>query len=39
LNAVRNPGWLNVSIAAGVAVLIGIGSWWINRRLSRETDK
>ena len=39
LNAVRNPGWFNVSIAAGVAVLIGIGSWWINWRLSRETDK
>jgi uncharacterized membrane protein YdjX (TVP38/TMEM64 family) len=39
LNALRNPGWLNVSIAAGVAVLIGIGSWWINRRLSSETEK
>ena len=39
LNAVRNPGWFNVSIAAGVAVLIGIGSWWINRRLSKETGK
>lgn len=37
LNAVRNPGWANVSIAAGVAVLIGLGSWWIHRRLSKET--
>ena len=39
LNAVRNPGWFNVSIAAGVAVLIGLGSWWIHRRLSKATDK
>jgi phospholipase D1/2 len=39
LNAVRNPGWLNISIAAGVAVLIGLGSWWIHRRLSTETSK
>jgi hypothetical protein len=38
LNAVRNPNWFNVSIATGVAVLIGIGSWWINRRLSRKTN-
>jgi uncharacterized membrane protein YdjX (TVP38/TMEM64 family) len=37
LNAVRNPGWFNVSIAAGVAVLIGLGSWWIHRRLSKGT--
>jgi uncharacterized membrane protein YdjX (TVP38/TMEM64 family) len=35
LNAVRNPGWFNVSIAAGVAVLIGLGGWWIHRRLSK----
>ncbi|MGB8337139.1 MAG: VTT domain-containing protein [Desulfobacterales bacterium] len=39
LNAVRNPGWFNVSIVAVVAVLIGIGSWWINRRLSKKTEK
>ncbi len=39
LNAVRNPGWFNVSIAAGVAVLIGLGSWWIHRRLSKKTEK
>jgi phospholipase D1/2 len=39
LNAVRNPGWFNVSIAAGVAVLIGLGSWWVHRRLSKETEK
>jgi uncharacterized membrane protein YdjX (TVP38/TMEM64 family) len=39
LNAVRNPNWFDVSIAAGVAVLIGIGSWWINRRLSKRTGK
>jgi phospholipase D1/2 len=39
LNAVRNPGWFNVSIAAGVAVFIGSGSWWINRRLSKKTGK
>jgi phospholipase D1/2 len=39
LSAVRNPNWINVSIAAGVAVLIGIGSWWINKRLSKKTGK
>jgi phospholipase D1/2 len=37
LNAVRDPDWFNVSIAAGVAVIIGIGSWWIHRRLSKGT--
>jgi phosphatidylserine/phosphatidylglycerophosphate/cardiolipin synthase-like enzyme/uncharacterized membrane protein YdjX (TVP38/TMEM64 family) len=39
LNAVRNPGWFNISIAAGVAVLIGLVSWWIHRRLTTETDR
>jgi uncharacterized membrane protein YdjX (TVP38/TMEM64 family) len=38
LNAVKDPGWVNISIAAGIAALIGIGSWLIHTRLSRETD-
>ena len=37
LSVFRSPDWFNVSAAVGVALLIGLGSWWINRRLSRRT--
>jgi uncharacterized membrane protein YdjX (TVP38/TMEM64 family) len=35
LNAVRDPQWGNIALAAAAALILGIGIWWIKRRLLR----
>jgi len=35
VRAIREPGWNNVGVAIGIAVLLVLASWWVQKRLSR----
>jgi uncharacterized membrane protein YdjX (TVP38/TMEM64 family) len=39
VRAVKEPGWGNVTIALGVAILLAIGFLWTKKRLSRKNGK
>lgn len=34
--AVKDPGWGNIALTAGLAVVLGMGTWWAKKRISRE---
>jgi phospholipase D1/2 len=33
---VKDPGWWNISLTIGLAIVLGIGIWWAKKRISRE---
>jgi len=34
--AIKNPNWLNISVSAVLLVAVGVGFWWVRRRLRRK---
>jgi uncharacterized membrane protein YdjX (TVP38/TMEM64 family) len=39
LHTIQNPGWVNVLIAAVLALVLIAGSWWMKRRLAGSGSK
>ncbi len=38
LLAIRNPEWENIAMAISVALVLGIGFWWAQKRILRKKD-
>jgi uncharacterized membrane protein YdjX (TVP38/TMEM64 family) len=38
LSVIKNPNILNITLAIGIAIFIGLGIWWTKRRLSHNKN-